>query len=177
MFHNILHKFGKFNCSKRKNSILSETCCSSCSARYTLLILTIPFGLNGKLVSVQRNLVLLTLNSIYLSSLQANADCYKVSGSEFRELNFFGLPNWKFEKLGDPLDEIVTIIQRHNATSFYGVIRETCCQDVGCFIYFVLFLCRDRMLKWRGKPKTMTFNWQKLSPDEFHQLQEYISCK
>ena len=29
----------------------------------------------------------------------------------------------------------------------------------------------------KRKPKTMTFNWQKLSPDEFHQLQEYISCK
>ena len=50
------------------------------------------------------------------------------------------LSNRKFERLGGPLDKIVTvfvhkynvIMPRPNMTS---LIRESGCQDVGCFIF------------------------------------------
>ena len=48
------------------------------------------------------------------------------------------LSNWKFQRLGGHLDEIVTvIIPCHDFGWWCHLIRKMRCQDVGCFMYFV----------------------------------------
>ena len=63
----------------------------------------------------------------------------------------FCLSNGKFERLGGPLDEIVTVfVHKYNVimlcpimTSWRHLIWETGCQDVGCFSFKALnSLCR-----------------------------------
>ena len=54
---------------------------------------------------------------------------------EHQQQSFNCLSNWKFERLLGPLDEIVTVIMlRRNMAWWRQLIRQTRCQDVGCFI-------------------------------------------
>ena len=62
-----------------------------------------------------------------------------------RDIHFgkvFCLSNRKFERFGGPLDEIVTVfVHKYNVImphpDMTSLIRETGCQDVGCFIFFL----------------------------------------
>ena len=48
---------------------------------------------------------------------------------------FHCVSDWNLDRLGGPLDEKVTVIMpRRNMASWHHMIRETRCQDVGCFI-------------------------------------------
>ena len=91
-------------------------------------------------------------------------------------LNFFAccLPNWKFERLGDQLDEIVTIIAaRRNDVVYHDVhlIREARCQDVGCFILWYNFRFRSCFpLVWMGSYGVWSVLLSGITPDLARQM-------
>ena len=66
--------------------------------------------------------------------------------------SIYCLSDWKFEKLGDHLNEIMTIIMAsRNDVVYHDVhlIRETRCQDVDCFIYLFQWIIQRLILLFR----------------------------
>jgi len=57
--------------------------------------------------------------------------------------------------------------------SFIYISRSSVLYIDLCFIY----ISGSSVLYFDTNHERMSFQWQKLSPTEFHQLQEYISCK
>ena len=97
----------------------------------------------------------------------------------------FCLSNRKFERLGDPLDEIVTIsvhkysiiMSRPSMMWWRHLIREIRCQDVGCFIRFLSksisynhFLFQAFCAPWCCTKDYLSEQWKAKTPAAFATL-------
>ena len=100
---------------------------------------------------------------------------HKLNDERFDWWIYYCLSNRKFERLGSPIDEIVTVfIHKYNIimsrpimTSSHRLFWETGCQDVGCFIenlygYPTWLASKTTTLKHRSNTILSTLTWHLL---------------